>query len=114
MKKMLYILVFYSILASTLLAGAKGQSPKTLLLVDDTDILYRPGTMRVINQAVRPKNNHLIQEDNPWEECIGYCSVYRNPKTGKYQMWYQTYSSAAPSKTHRVVVGYAESDDGLK
>lgn len=78
---------------------------ETLILVDDHDILYRPGTQRVLHQPVRHKKNPLL--DGPTlKHLLAYCSVHHDPQSGRWQMWYQT--SGAGS-----VLGYAESKDGI-
>jgi hypothetical protein len=88
--------------------------PRTLLFVDDHDVLYRAGTRRFLNPPVRHLRNPLIAEDKPWELAIGWTSVFRHPESGKYQLWYQAYAgSRAREKTHECVVCYAESDDGV-
>ena len=82
---------------------------RTLLLVDDLHVLYRPGTKRVLRPLTRHPQNPMIQEDRPWEVAIGYCSVYRNPESGGYQLWYQAWH---PGQDIRVC--YAESQDGIR
>lgn len=90
-------------------------NPATVLLVDDHDILYRAGTKRVLHPARRHSVDPLVGEDKPWELTIGWMSVYRNPASGKYQLWYQAYAGPlAPDRQRECVVCYAESDDGLK
>ena len=89
--------------------------PSTILLVDDHDVLYRPGTKRVLHSPQRHKANPVIPETKPWELAIGYCSVYRDSSTGRHQMWYQAYGGGrAKDPTRRLVVGYAESSDGVR
>ena len=93
-------------------AGAKVTHPSTetgpriLLLVDDYNILYRPGTYRRLHSLKRHPQPMIIAE-KPWEKLIGYSSVHRDPKTGKCQMWYQGYGGAGGK------VCYAESEDGI-
>lgn len=92
-------------------APAKG---RTLLMVDDHDILYRSGTNRVLHPAKRHSDRPLIAMDKRWEVGIAWTSIYRNPDTGKYQLWYQAYAGArAGDKRLKCVVCYAESDDGI-
>ena len=92
-------------------ALAKG---RTLLMVDDHDILYRSGTNRVLNPAQRHSDRPLIAMDKKWEVGIAWTSAYRNPNTGKYQLWYQAYAGGrAGDKRLKCVVCYAESDDGI-
>jgi hypothetical protein len=66
--------------------------------------------------AARPQAaNPVIKEDQPWEMAIGWTSVYRDPASGKYQLWYQAYAGHRDErKTHQCVVCYAESDDGVR
>lgn len=91
---------------------SKGQ---TLLLVDDYHVLYRSGTERVVRPATRYSKEAVIAQTKPWELTIAWTSVYRNPKTGKYQLWYQAYAGlkAGVEKPLVNVVAYAESDDGI-
>lgn len=88
---------------------------RTLLFVDDHDILYRAGLRRRVQQAQRhPKNPVIVGRDKAWEVAIGWCSVYRDPTTGHYQLWYQAFAGhSAHERTHRCVVCYAESSDGI-
>jgi len=86
---------------------------RTILFVDDNDVLFRAGTRRVLERPVRHAANPLIAEDKAWEMAIGWTSVHRD-KTGKYQLWYQAYTGKrAQLKTHECVVCYAESADGI-
>ncbi len=78
---------------------------ETLLFVDDHDILYRPGTQRVLHQPVRHNKNPLLSGPTLKHQ-LAYCSVHHDPQSGRWQMWYQT--SGAGS-----VIGYAESKDGI-
>ena len=81
---------------------------RTLLLVDDHYVLYRPGTKRSLRPLTRYPQNPLIVEDKPWEGTVAYCSAYRDPESGHYQLWYQAWH---PDEGCRVC--YAESEDGL-
>lgn len=104
------LIMMIAALASCMAAADK----KTILLVDDHDVLYRSGTERVLNPAKRFEGNPVIKQDRPWETALGWVTVYRDPKSGKYQLWYQGYAgSRAQKKTDRCVVCYAESDDGI-
>ena len=78
---------------------------QTLLFVDDHDILYRPATRRVLHQPQRYAGNPLLTGPTISNQ-VAYCSVYRDPATGHYQMWYQMTGAGC-------VVCYAESADGL-
>jgi hypothetical protein len=96
------------------LAGTSIAAERTILFVDDHDVLYRAGTRRFLNPPVRHARNPLITEDKPWELTIGWTSVHRDAKTGKYQLWYQAYAGKrAQAKTHECTVAYAESADGI-
>jgi hypothetical protein len=110
------------LLAAVLCESAFAAEPKpapargrTLLFVDDHDLLYRSGTRRVLHPPVKHPRNPLITEDKPWELAIAWTSVHRDAKTGKYQLWYQAYAGdRAKLKTHECTVAYAESDDGIR
>lgn len=87
----------------------------TLLFVDDHEILYRAGTERFQNPATLNPSNPVAREDRAWEMAIGWTSIYRDPKTGLYQVWYQAYGGGRDErKTHKCVVAYAESQDGIE
>ena len=89
-------------------------SDHTLLLADESPILYRSGTEQIATPFKRHSANPVIAQDHPWEEAIGWSSVYRHPQTGKYQLWYQGYAKdQVPSRTQDHPVCYAESDDGI-
>lgn len=91
---------------------AKG---RTILLVDDHEVLYRSGTERVSHPARRFSDTAIIAADKPWERLIGYTSVYRDPDTGKYQLCYQAYSGGRSGDLRlKCVVAYAESEDGIE
>jgi hypothetical protein len=91
--------------------SAKG---RTILFVDDHDVLYRSGTKRVLQPAKRHSERALIDMARPWETAIGYTSVHRDPATGKYQLWYQAYvGGRAGDRRYKCVVCYAESKDGI-
>ncbi len=78
---------------------------EVLLLVDDHNILYRPATRRVLHQPVRHEKNPLLIGPTLKHQ-VAYCSVYRDPASGRYQMWYQMSGAGC-------VVCYAESKDGI-
>lgn len=85
-----------------LLASA---APQTLLLVDDHEVAYRSGTKRVLHSPVGHPANPLLVGPEPRNQ-FGYTTVYRDPATGRYQMWYQLSGDDC-------VTCYAESDDGV-
>ena len=80
---------------------------RTLLFVDDHHVLYRPGTKRVLRPLDRHPANPMLAKDKPWEGTLAYNSVYRDPATGAYRMWYQAWSRGGCR------LCYAESKDGL-
>lgn len=88
-----------------LLAGVAFAAPQTLLLVDDHDVYYRSGTKRVLHSPVRHAQNPLLVGPEPRNQ-FGYCTVYRDERTGRYQMWYQLSGDDC-------VTCYAESADGI-
>ena len=95
--------------------GAPGSSrSRTILFVDDQDILYRSGTRRVLHPLQRPPANPILPgRDKPWEVAIAWNSVYRDP-AGRYQLWYQAFAGdEARDRTRRCTVCYAESTDGI-
>ena len=96
---------------------ARMASAETLLFVDDHEVLYRSGTKQVVHPLEKFNGNPVITPDNPerpWEKSIQWVSVYRDPRTGKMQLWYQAYSGkGAEDKRFKSVVAYAESDDGI-
>ena len=86
----------------------------TLLFADESPILYRSGTERIVTPFKPHANNPVIAQDHPWEDAIGWSSVYRDPQTGKYQLWYQGYAKEqVANRTQDHPVCYAESDDGI-
>ena len=101
------------ILFALLVVSAKG-ADRTILFIDDHDVLYQSGTRQILQPATADREQPVIAENKPWERAIGYCSVIRHETTGKYQAWYQSYAgSEAQDPTRRVTLCYAESDDGL-
>jgi len=95
-------------------ASEANSGDRTLLLVDDHHVLYRAGTKRIFHRADVYAANPVVREDQPWELAIAWSSIHRNSQTGLYQLWYQAYAGGRdPRKTHRCVVCYAESKDGV-
>jgi hypothetical protein len=86
-------------------AAAQAERPWTLLFVDDYEILYRPATKRILHQPRRYEGNPVLTGPSLKNQ-VAYCSVYRDPTTGRYQMWYQMTGAG-------VIVCYAESADGI-
>jgi hypothetical protein len=87
---------------------------RTLLMADDHHVLYRSGTRRALNPPVRHAANPVLAPSEPWEVAIGWTSIYRDPTSGRYQLWYQAFAGdRAPDRRYSCVVCYAESDDGI-
>ena len=94
---------------------ARDAAELDILLVDDQFVLYRSGTKRTLHQALSNASNPVVTENQPWEMAIAWTSIYRDPNSGKYQLWYQAYAGKrANKKTHECVVCYAESQDGVR
>ena len=87
---------------------------ETWLFLDDHHVLYRAGTQRVFHPPVRHAANPLVAVTEPWETALAWNSIYRNPETGRYQLWYQSYiGDDLKDRRYGCVVCYAESDDGI-
>ena len=88
--------------------------PRTLLFVDDADVLYRPGSIKRVLPFSKPLPHPIIVPEKAWEGMLGWTSVHRDPTTGRYQLWYQAYQERrTEDKRLKCVVCYAESTDGL-
>ena len=62
--------------------AAASAAERTLLLVDDADILYRSGTKRVLCPLIRSPANPLLKNGLcPWETAIAWTRVYRDRKS---------------------------------
>src|SRR5580658_10384061 len=96
--------------------SAANPASRTLLFVDDHDILYRSGTHRVFHPMRRHASNPVIPSgERPWETRLAWTSIHRNPATGLYQIWYQSSNGdRSADRTRRCVVCYAESMDGIR
>ena len=109
-----FVTKYAVLLLTTVIICDSGAAQRTILMVDDHPIHTRPGTRRVLHKPVRGESNPVVTETKPWESAIGYCSVHRNSDSGRYQAWYQAYAGGrAKDPTRRLVVAYAESDDGV-
>jgi hypothetical protein len=66
------------ILTTLLLAplAALHAADRTVLFVDDEDLLYRSGTQKKIDPLRKYEGNPVIAPDKPWEGMIGWVSVY--------------------------------------
>lgn len=84
------------------------------LFIDDHHILYRSGTRRVFCPPSPHSSEPLVAPTEPWETALAWNSIYRNPATGRYQLWYQSYiGDDLQDRRYGCVVCYAESDDGI-
>lgn len=94
-------------------AAARAEVSRTILFADDDDVLYRPGTIKRAVEFKKFSPDPVVVPEKPWEGMIGWTSVYRDPQSGKFQIWYQAYQEKRKEdKTLRCVVCYAESMDG--
>lgn len=101
----------FLVLASAAMAAPV---PRTILFVDDQDVLYRPGTYKRVVTFGKETTNPVVAPERQWEGMIGWTSVYRDPATGRFQMWYQAYQQRRTEDSRlRSVVCYAESGDGV-
>jgi len=109
------LLLSLNLCAAPTRAAAEARASRTLLFVDDHNILYRSGTRRVLHPLTRHSANpQLPGRDKPWEVAIAWTSVYHDPATGRYQLWYQAFAGdEARDRTRRCTVCYAESTDGI-
>src|SRR5262245_11155156 len=106
--------VFVALVAQSSVTAQEAAKGRTILFVDDHDILYRSGTQRVAQPVKRHSDRAILGMERPWEVGIGYTSIYRDPVSGKYQLWYQAYAGArAGERRLKCVVCYAESNDGI-
>jgi hypothetical protein len=97
-------LVVTKITTSTGSSSADGR--RTLLFVDDHDVLYSAGLRRQLQSLERHSpGTPVIAADQPYERMLGYTAVHIIE--GEYRMWYQAYSAGA------TYVCYATSRDGL-
>lgn len=88
-----------------LLLSLHSATAETLLFVDDHDILYRSGTRRQLHVPKRHEANPLLVGPTLKNQ-VGYNSVYRDPASGRCQLWYQLSGKDT-------AVCYAESPDGI-
>ena len=82
------------------------------LLLDDGFLVERAAGIRyVVNRPAKHPRNPLILPDRPWEQQVQhYGSVLWD--AGRFRMWY-TCRTHRHGKDNAVVVGYAESEDGI-
>ncbi|MBN2293321.1 MAG: hypothetical protein JXM70_12900 [Pirellulales bacterium] len=84
------------------------------LFIDDYMIDSMKNVELKFHEPVR--REIAIQWDKPWEGSgCGYTTVFQDGD--KYRMYYKSWQHSGQSKNcpfHRLVIGYAESDDGIK
>src|SRR5688572_15181343 len=83
-----------------------------LLFADDSGVARRAHLTRVVHPA-KTRNAPVMVADQPWEHLRVYAwgSVYFDPVTRKYAMWYMSRPPPPESGTLNL---YATSDDGLR
>ena len=75
-------------------AAATTDRRRTLLFVDDHDVLYSAGLRRQLQPLERHSpGTPVIAADRPYEELLAYAAVHIIG--GEYRMWYQAYSASA-------------------
>ena len=124
-------------LAALLAAASMGRAEETriialgrrpLLFADDSGVAARDGLVRMVHPA-RTRDLPVIEPDRVWEGARVYIygSVYRDPVSGGFQMWYNT-RSVLEQGGHMAATGhvpalrengadlvlYATSSDGLR
>jgi hypothetical protein len=86
-------MVLCSILAAAITSSGTTSGTatnRTLLLVDDHELLYRAGLRRELEPLTRPTPGVAVLTPNkPWENLLGYVSVQE--VDGRLMMWYQSY-----------------------
>ena len=85
---------------------------RTQVFVDNHMIEEYVRVRRMVHQP--QKYGPVLLPEKPWEgSCvIVYGTVIRNPETGLYQMWYQTFSKLPPPEN--TYICYAFSQDGIR
>jgi hypothetical protein len=82
------------ILVIVTIAATSYAGDRTLLLVDDNDVLYRAGVKRTLTPLQR-QNEPALAPTEPWEKLLGYVSAHR--VGDEIYLHYQCYSAAAPN-----------------
>ena len=79
--------------ASWTSATAASPGPvRTLLMVDDHELLYRAGVKRELQPLTRPRPGvPVLAPTEPWESLLGYVSVHQ--VGDRLMMWYQSYAA---------------------
>ena len=91
--------------------AAKTNGSRTLLLVDDHELLYRAGLRREIEPLERVSPGvPVLAPEKPWENLLGYVSVQE--VDGRLMMWYQSYVAGSKDLINGsgcfVAVAYSE------
>ena len=87
------------------------------LFLDDYLIASRKRITRQVHAAKKHPGNPILRPDKTWEgRGCPFQFILRDPKTGKFQMWYAAHiSHKLPSGVRvRFPTCYAESDDGIR
>ena len=109
MRRTAFIALFF------LVCTGGDAAERTILFVDGHDVHHRSGTRKEVQPLRKFEGNPVIAPDRPWEGMIGWVSTWRDPQSGRCQMWYQAYNEEyAGDKRLKCVVAYAESTDGKK
>lgn len=106
--------VMKTLTALLLTALSLHAAERTILFIDNDDVLYRAGTRKIVEPMRKHGSVPVLAPDRPWEGMIGWVSTHRDARSGRWQMWYQAYNEkrAAEDKRLKCVVAYAESADG--
>ena len=86
----------------------------TQTFLDDHVVGSTVNLKRVMQHAVRYKNNPVLPIDRPWEEYrITHPCVLYDAQAKKFRMYYTAYPTRAAASDAGGLTCYAESDDGL-
>ena len=92
---------------------------ETQIFVDDVLVAAKKNVVRRIHPC-RKLDRPVVEPENPWEGSRVYTfgSVYHDPSTKLFTMWYASYPPAGPrdeqlKRTSRALVNYATSSDGV-
>ena len=86
------------------------------LFIDDYMIGELRGLKKQLNRPVKHPWNPILKRERPSDGLqIDYGSVICDPRSKKFQLWYQVIlgKSFKEHQTHQYLVGYAVSDDGI-
>lgn len=86
------------------------------LFIDDYSIGEMQGLKKQLNPPTKHPQNPIIRRDRPSDGLqIDYGSVAYDPRSKKFQLWYQVIlgKNFHEHHTHQYLVAYAVSDDGV-